>query len=79
VVKDHSFDGNVWEINKVSQINSEAADITREMLADALIFSEGERQKTTTTIGFVEKNVYTTDVKILNQKPVGDQLDGFSE
>lgn len=76
--KDHSKpSGGVWDENTLVQINSNVADISRPMLIDTVTFSEGEGQPTITSFEFVERNVYTIDDKLLNQKKVGNQNDGF--
>jgi prophage tail gpP-like protein len=70
--------GGLWEVNTLAQINSDAADISRQMLINTIKFSEGEGQPTITGLGFVEKNAYTLNQKLLSQKPVGSQSDAFS-
>lgn len=69
--------GGVWAVNTLVQINSDVADITRKMLLETITFSEGEGQPTTSSLGFVEKNVYTINEKILAQRPIGKSQDAY--
>lgn len=79
VSKDHvNSEGALWQENSLVQINSDSANISRKMLLNTLIFSEGEGEPTVTQLSFVEQNVYTIDEKILNQRPVGDLNDAFT-
>lgn len=78
ITQDH-FDpnGNEWIDNTLVQINSSVADITRQMLINTITFSQGEGEPTITSLEFVEKDVYTINQQILNQKPAGKQNDAF--
>lgn len=69
--------GGLWELNELVQVNSSAADITRKMLVNSLTFSQGEGAPTITSLEFVEQNVYTTNEKLLSQRPAGRQNDAF--
>ena len=78
-VKGHQMpQGGVWLENTLAQINSSVADITRMMLINSISFSYAEGQATTTSLEFVEANVYTTNSLLLSQKPTGDQGDAFA-
>jgi prophage tail gpP-like protein len=70
--------GGVWGSNTLVQINSDTANITRKMLANTITFSQGEGRPSTTTLEFVERNVYTINEKVLAQRPVGDSFDAFA-
>jgi len=69
--------GALWQENTLVQINSEVADISRKMLLNTVTFLQGEGQATTTSLQFVEKDVYTIDASKLAQKPAGDLNDVF--
>ena len=70
--------GEVWDVNFLAQVNSTAADISRKMLVDSVTFSEGEGQPTTSSLQFVERDVYTIDEQVLAQKPAGSLNDAFT-
>jgi len=77
-VKGHSKkSGGVWDVNELAFINSLAADITQSMLINAVTFNESSGQATTTSLEFVEKDVYTINQKILSQKVVGKQQNAY--
>lgn len=78
-VKGHSYPGTgkVWQENTLVLINSDAADISTEMLLNSATFSAGEGQPTITTLEFVEKNVYLINAKALAAKKIGKQNDAF--
>jgi len=78
VVRGHSNSaGAVWDTNTLVQVNSDVADITRKMLLDNVVFSEGEGGETATALSFVERNVYDIEAAIGNSKKAGKQSDGF--
>lgn len=69
--------GGIWAVNTLAQINSDVADINRKMLLETITFAQGEKKPTTTALGFVEKNVYTINERILAQRPTGSLNDAF--
>lgn len=78
IVKGHSKkSGGVWDVNELVFINSLAADITQSMLINAVTFNESSGQATTTSLEFVEKDVYTINEKLLSQKKVGNQQTAY--
>ncbi len=79
VVKGHAAPtGEHWKENTLVQVNSDVADISRKMLLNSIIFSQQESGSgQISTLEFVEKNAYTINEKLLNQRPVGSQNDIF--
>lgn len=69
--------GGVWRINTLVQVNSDVANISRKMLTNTITFTQGEGQPTVTVLGFVERNVYTINEKVLAQQPAGSLNDAF--
>lgn len=69
--------GGVWRINTLVQVNSDTANISRKMLTNSITFAQGEGQPTVTSLGFVERNVYTINEKVLAQRPTGSLNDAF--
>lgn len=77
-IKGHAkYNGGLWAINELVQVNSDVANINRKMLVNKVVFSEGEGAPTMTNLEFVERDVYTINDKILSQKPVGELSNAF--
>ncbi len=70
-------EGDLWQPNVLVQINSDVAGITQSMLLNSVGFFQAEGSPTVSSLGFVEKDIYTVDAAILAQKPVGDLNKGF--
>ena len=74
-VKDHAFNGQVWRENTLVLVNSDAADISRDMLLKTVTFNHSSGG-TTTKLDFVEKDVYNISENLA--KEVGRQNDAFT-
>lgn len=70
-----SFNGKLWEVNQLTQINDEFAGINEIMLLNSLTYSLA-KSGSTLTMTFVNKDSYTL---LLNEPSKGGQLGvGFS-